>query len=274
MSAAVVPTLVGDLADEAADLAGLLRAMPADRWDAQTPAPGWTVRDQVAHLAHFDAVTRLAVSEPDEFVRLRESLGDGLAGLQAYVDGIGASHEARDGADMLRWWSEEGELLRAAVLAAPADARVPWFGPPMSLASKVTARIMETWAHGQDVADTLGARRAPTGRLRHVARIGVLAMPNSFRTHGFDVPTTPVRVVLEAPDGDSWQWGEPDAVDVVSGPAEDFCLVVTQRRHVEDTTLQVSGETAVAWIAVAQAFAGPPGAGRRPGQFTRGDRHG
>jgi uncharacterized protein (TIGR03084 family) len=138
----------------------------------------------------------------------------------------------------------------------------------MSLASKVTARIMETWAHGQDVVDALGATRTPTDRLRHVARIGVLAMPNSFATHGRPVPTDRIRVALTAPSGAVWSWGDDDAADSVSGDALDFCLVVTQRRHVADTALEVTGPTATAWIGIAQAFAGPPGAGRRAGQFA------
>ena len=42
-----------------------------------------------------------------------------------------------------------------------------------------TARLMETFAHGRDVADALGAHaRAATARLRHVCHLGV-------RTRGF-----------------------------------------------------------------------------------------
>jgi uncharacterized protein (TIGR03084 family) len=276
----VIKTLVDDLAAEAAELADVLDGLPDDAWHTPTPAVGWTVHDQVAHLAHFDWVTRLAISRPDEFVALRDSLGEGMTGLQTYVDGIGPANASRDGKDMLRWWREQGRALRDAVAAAsasPSAGRVPWFGPSMSLASKVTARIMETWAHGQDVVDGLADQgldvvRAPTDRLRHVARIGVLAMPNSFATHATPVPTDPVRVALTAPSGETWTWGPDDAADAVTGDALDFCLVVTQRRHVADTGLEVAGPAATAWIEVAQAFAGPPGAGRRAGQFVGAPR--
>jgi uncharacterized protein (TIGR03084 family) len=267
MAGQVIDALVTDLAAEVDDLAGVLDGLPDDAWDTPTPAVGWTVHDQVAHLAHFDWVTRLAISRPEEFAALRGSLGDGMAGLPAYVDSIGPANRSRDGADMLRWWREQHHALLDAV-ATDSGERVPWFGPAMSLASKVTARIMETWAHGQDVVDALGVVRTPTNRLRHVARIGVLAMPNSFATHGRPVPTDPIRVALSAPSGEVWAWGDDDAADTVSGDALDFCLVVTQRRHVADTALAVTGPTATAWIEIAQAFAGPPGAGRRPGQFT------
>jgi uncharacterized protein (TIGR03084 family) len=259
----MIDALVADLDAEVADLADVLDGLPDEAWAMPTPAVGWTVHDQVAHLAHFDWVTRLAISRPEEFIALR----DGMADLPAYVDSIGPANRSRDGADMLRWWREQHRGLSDAVAAAPGE-RVPWFGPSMSLASKVTARIMETWAHGQDVVDALGVVRTPTDRLRHVARIGVLAMPNSFATHGRPVPADPIRVALTAPSGEIWAWGEDDAADSVSGDALDFCLVVTQRRHVDDTALQVTGPTATAWIGIAQAFAGPPGAGRRPGQFA------
>jgi uncharacterized protein (TIGR03084 family) len=261
----VVDGLLADLVDEVGVLTALLDGIPESSWSTPTPAPGWSVRDQVAHLAHFDWVTRTCVARPEEFVALR----DGIPDLQAYVDSIGPANASRDGQDHLHWWREQHQRLVAAVRAAPAGTRVPWFGPSMSLASKVTARIMETWAHGQDVVDALGLERPATDRLRHVARIGVLALPNSFATHGRQVPEAPIRVALTAPDGHSaWEWGKDDAADTVTGPAEDFCLVVTQRRHVDDTALRVTGPAATAWIEVAQAFAGPAGTGRRPGQFA------
>jgi uncharacterized protein (TIGR03084 family) len=142
--------------------------------------------------------------------------------------------------------------------------RIPWYGPPMSAASFATARLMETWAHGQDVADALGVERAPTDRLRHVAFLGVRALPNSYRVRDLTVPDAPVRVELVAPSGGMWVWGDEGAADVVLGPALDFCLVVTQRRHVDDTALVASGPVATEWLRLAQAFAGPAGPGRPP----------
>lgn len=145
-------------------------------------------------------------------------------------------------------------------------ARIPWFGPPMGALSFVSARLMETWAHGQDVADALGVTRPPTARLRHVAQLGVRARPFSFLVHGEEPPSAPVHVVLRGPSGEAWDWdADVGAVDSVRGTALDFCLVVTQRRHVEDTELQIEGPVARAWMSIAQAFAGPPGPGRSPG---------
>ena len=147
----------------------------------------------------------------------------------------------------------------------------------MSLTSKLTARIMETWAHGQDVADALGRTRVPTDRLRHVAHIGVRARSFSYLVRGLPPPAVDVRVELTGPHGDIWEWGDPTSPDRVSGDAEQFCLVVTQRRHLDDTALRYTAGAAQEWLGIAQAFAGPPGEGRRPGQFdswTGGSKEG
>lgn len=257
----VVPTLVEDLRDETESVLSILDAISSGDWRAATPAVGWSVHDQVAHLAHFDHLTRMSIESPTSFTSLRDDIPD----LQVYIDGVGPANQWRDGRETLAWWRSENEQLRDAAIAAGPSVRVPWFGPPMSLASKLTARIMETWAHGQDVADALGVTREPTNRLAHVARIGVLAFPNSFRVRELPVPDIDIRVELRAPDGvTTWTWGPEDAPESVMGDAQEFCLVVTQRRHVGDTRLKVSGQHAHRWMAIAQAFAGPPGVGRSP----------
>jgi uncharacterized protein (TIGR03084 family) len=137
----------------------------------------------------------------------------------------------------------------------------------MSLASSVTARIMETWAHGQDVADAVGSNHPGGPALRHVVHIGARAFANSFMAHGLAVPQEGVRVEVSAPAGDTWAWGPPDAENRVTGSAVDFALVVTQRRHRRDSDLVATGAVADSWLEVAQAFAGPPGAKRQAGQF-------
>jgi uncharacterized protein (TIGR03084 family) len=159
-------------------------------------------------------------------------------------------------------------MLEAFARLSGSD-RIPWYGPPMSPASFMTARLMETWAHGQDVVDALGVERTSTDRLRHVAHIGVRARPFSYSTRGLSVPDEPVAVDLGGPAGDRWVWNEA-ALQTVRGDALDFCLVVTQRRHVEDTSLEMQGPLAREWMSIAQAYAGPPGTGRKPGQFSKG----
>ena len=170
---------------------------------------------------------------------------------------------------MLAWLHEQRTGLIAAVHDLDPSTRVPWYGPDMTVASSITTRIMETWAHGQDCFDALGVEHEPSGTLYHVAFIGARALPNSYRANRREVPDTPVRVELAAPDGTTWVFGADDAQQVVRGTAMDFCLLVTQRRHRDDTDLVADGDVAAEWLTIAQAFAGPPGAGRQPGEFVR-----
>ena len=136
----------------------------------------------------------------------------------------------------------------------------------MSAKSFATARIMEVWAHGQDIFDALKVPRKATDRLRHIAHMGVATFGWSFMNRHMEVPSDDVRVELLGPTGERWTWGPDGAKNRVEGSAEDFCLVVTQRRNVADTGLTVAGTTAAQWMAMAQAFAGPASDPPKPGQ--------
>jgi uncharacterized protein (TIGR03084 family) len=183
--------------------------------------------------------------------------------IDGFVADLVDQHRGLSGAQVLEWWDRTGPELVAAATAVGGSHRIPWYGPDMTVSSAITARIMETWAHGQDIADTLGAVREPTARLTHVAFLGWRAIPYAFRVHNLPQPEEPVRVDLEG-----CSFGPEDATNVVRGPLLDFCLVVTQRRHASDTDLTAEGRVAQAWLPIAQAFAGPPGAGRKAGQFS------
>jgi uncharacterized protein (TIGR03084 family) len=255
-----------DLAAEHADLDAIVAGVDDDGWSALTPAPGWSVGDQIGHLAYFDAKAREALVDPDAFEADVAAIESGV-GLEAWLAGYLDEARSLTRSELLEWWRAERRSLQGALASADPAGRIPWYGPPMGTVSFASARLMETWAHGQDVADALGVTRLPTGRLRHVAHLGVRALPWSFTVHGLAVPEVDVRVELRSPDRELWAWGPDDAQDVVSGNAIDFCLVVTQRRHPDDMRLEVHGPVAEQWIAIAQAFAGPPGEGRTPGQF-------
>ncbi|GAA4616135.1 TIGR03084 family metal-binding protein [Saccharopolyspora hordei] len=248
-----------DLRAESEELDALVAALDADQWRTPTPAEGWTIAHQIAHLAWTDERAHRAATDPERFRAEQPADAERLAAL---VDEAAAAGARLAPPELLeRWRAGRADLLHA-LTTAPAGARVPWYGPPMKVPSLATARIMETWAHGQDVVDALGLERAPTRRLRHVAHIGVRTMGFAFSLHDLPVPTEPVRVELTAPDGELWTWGPPDAADRVSGPALDFCLLVTQRRHRDDLAVTATGRTAEQWLPIAQAFAGRPGPGR------------
>jgi uncharacterized protein (TIGR03084 family) len=257
--AAVRDAVVADFTAETESLLTLLRDLAPGDWDAPTPAAGWSIRDQVTHLAYF------AVDDPEMFARQRSEL---LALGAGFPDAVAAVYRAWSGERCLAWFERSRAALLEVYRRADPAARLPWYGPGMGLASSATGRLMETFAHGTDVADTLGVHRPPTARLRHVADIGVRTFGFAFELRGRPVPEAAVRVELAAPDGSTWTWGPATGEDVVRGPALDFCLVVTQRRNAADTQLQVSGPTATEWISIAQAYAGAPSDGRRPGLFA------
>jgi uncharacterized protein (TIGR03084 family) len=262
-----VQELCDDLRVETADLMSVIGSLAADQWDTPTPAEGWTVKDQISHLAFYDEMAMIAVADPEKFAQMLEETLANPAGdpsTERYRDMPGS--DVREALQLAR-----AHLIETVTPLDPSQ-RIPWYGPAMSLASFITARIMETWAHGQDVADALGVSRRPTDRLRHVAFIGARALPNSYVSHGLPVPEAPVRVELDGVDGQPWVFGPAGAVNVVRGPALDFCLVVTQRRHPADTALSTDGPVAAEWLTIAQAFAGPAGSGRQPGQFAEGGR--
>ena len=241
-----------DLAAEHAALDAIVADIDEATWAKPTPAEGWDVRDTIIHLIQADMAASLAVLDPDEFAKAKEAMNAG-GGLEWFASGEGLS-----GAEVLELWrSERNKMLDAFRSRGPKD-RIPWFGPDMSTLSFATARLMETWSHGQDVADTVGAPWPATDRLRHVCHIGVTTRGWSYINRGLPIPESDVRVELTSPSGDVWTWGPDDATDVVRGSALDFCLVVTQRRRPDSTDLMTEGDLATEWIGIAQAFAGPP----------------
>jgi uncharacterized protein (TIGR03084 family) len=263
--AADLDALLTDLADETRVVDDVLAPLNETEWERPTPAVGWAIRDQVSHLAYFDETATLAATDPDRF---RTEAAELMALGSGFPDEIARRYRTRSPQELLAWF----RATRARFISVFSDldpkARLPWYGPDMSAASSATARLMETWAHGQDIVDTLGVHRELTARLRHVAHLGVVTFGFAFRLHGREVPDAPVRVGLTAPDGTTWEWGPTDARDIITGPALDFCLVVTQRRHRADTALKIDGPVATEWMSIAQVFAGSPGPGRPPGGFV------
>ena len=264
-----IPDLCVDLVAETDVLTECLaegtRRFGAASGDTPTPAAGWNVRDQMAHLLFFDRAMTTAVVDPERFDAERAELAADPRGI---AEGVAAATRAMSLDDVLARFADARAALIDAFTSAEPATRVPWYGPAMSLGAGMTARIMETWAHGQDVFDAFGLAHPVTSALRQVAHIGVRALPNSYRTRGLDVPDVPVRVELAGAHGELWEWGDADAADRVTGSAVDFCLVVTQRRHVDDTSLVRVGPVATEWMTIAQAFAGGAGRGRAPGQFA------
>ncbi len=248
--------MLADLRAEQHDLAGLVETVDLD---APTPAQGWTVRDTVAHLAGSDVEAERAAARPQDFL---DGLGAVAADIEGFLTGQLLARRELTREQLTADWQGGFDQLLTALAAVPDGTKIPWYGPPMSPASFATARLMEYWAHGQDVADAAGAIRTPTARLRHIVHLGVRTRGFAQVNRGLEPDPTPVAVELTAPDGSAWSYGDLGAEQRVTGTALDFCLLVTQRRHRDDLRLQTHGAAADAWLDVAQAFAGPPGPGR------------
>ncbi|MCX5200509.1 TIGR03084 family metal-binding protein [Streptomyces sp. NBC_00237] len=253
--------VISDLRDESAELDLHVRDLTDAQWRLSTPAPGWTVAHQIAHLAWTDSVALLSATDPGAFAA---EVGRAAADPGGFVDESADAWASVPPAELLARWRAGRERLHGVLADAPSGTRFPWYGTSMGVASMATGRLMETWAHGQDVADALGVHRTPTPRLRQVARIGVRARDYAYVARGLKPPQEDFRVELTGPGGESWAYGPEDAAQRVTGPALDFCLLATQRAHRADLALRAEGAEADQWLDIAQAFAGPPGEGRAP----------
>lgn len=251
--------MVADLRAESDELDALVADLAPERWATPTPAPGWSIAHQIAHLLWTDRVALTAVTDEHAFAAVLAEAGKDPSG---FVDAGAEELAATPPQRLLADWRDTRNRLHDELLAVVDGRKLPWFGPPMSAASMATARLMETWAHGLDVADALGMRRPGTARLRSIAHIGVRTRDFAFTINGLAPPQDPFYVQLRAPDGSTWSWGPEDAAQRVTGAAEDFCLLVTQRRPRAELDVSATGADAETWLGIAQAFAGPPGPGR------------
>lgn len=255
--------LLADLDAESAALDAMVAGLDARQWATPTPAVGWTVAHQIGHLLWTDRMAALSAARPDQFTTAIDKV---LAGddVDRYVDTAAAAEAARPQDGVMADWRATRAELAEALAAVPDGVKLPWFGPPMSAASMVSARLMETWAHGLDVADALGIERADSDRIRAVVHLAVRTRDFAYLVNGLTPPAAPFRYEITAPSGRLWTWGPDDAPDVVRGPAVDLCALATQRRNLADLQLTLIGDETVRWAGIAQCFAGPPGGGRPP----------
>ncbi len=251
--------IIDDLEAESEVLDGLVANLPAQQWALPTPAPRWTIAHQVAHLLWTDRVSLTSITDEPAFGEL---LVEAQSKIATFVDDAADELASLPPDMLLAEWRSTRAALHSALREVPDGRKLMWFGPPMSAASMATARMMETWAHGLDVADALSAPPSATARLKSIAHLGVRTRDYAYAVNGQTPPAEPFRVELTAPDGGLWAWGPQDAGQRVTGSALDFCFLVTQRRPRAELDLRAQGADAEHWLGIAQAFAGPPGRGR------------
>lgn len=263
---ATVDDVLADLTAEGDDLDRLVSALDSEGWKLPTPAPGWTIAHQIAHLTSSDQLAVLAATDGAAFQARQAELGDDF---DAAVDAGMAPYLAQPSDRLLAEWRAGRDEVRDALASVPPGQKVPWIVVSMAPATLASTRLMELFAHGLDVADALGVQRAPTDRIAHVAHVGVRTRDFAYLARGLTPPAEEVRVELTSPSGQLWTWGPADAGQRVTGPALDFCLLVTKRRHRDDLALVADGRDADQWLDIAQAYAGPPTQGRAPGGSGR-----
>jgi uncharacterized protein (TIGR03084 family) len=255
-----------DLRAEADELHAFLATLADEDWGRVTPFLGWTPWDVVAHLHYFDHVSLLALTDEKGFAARRRELVKALGAGTTNREIGRREYGALGNRELLDGWHRTCQEMAEQLGASDPKRRLPWFGPDMGVKMFTTARLMETWAHGQDVYDLMRTARTHTDRIRHIAVLGVKTFGWTFANRGLEPPGPPPHVRLVAPSGAVWEWNEASDAGLVSGDALEFCQVVTQGRNVADTSLEVRGEVATRWMAIAQCFAGGPADPPKPGE--------
>jgi enediyne biosynthesis protein E11 len=253
-----------DLVAEGEALGKIIAGLDASQWALPTPAPGWTVKHQVAHMTSVFRIAGLAGSDPELFVKQ-------TAGAEKDFDAAVAEllkpYLAASPEGLLANWRAELDAAVTALAAVPSDQLVPWVARQLPAPVLACAGMMELFAHGQDIADTVGAQRECTDRIGHLAWFATRNRDFGYQVRGLTPPQAPFRYEITAPSGEQWAFGPADAEQLIAGPALDFCLLVTRRRHRDDLAVRATGADADHWLDIAQAYRGSPGPGRQPGQF-------
>jgi uncharacterized protein (TIGR03084 family) len=256
-----------DFRDECDALHQLLAGLDDADFERCSRFKQWSINEVLIHLHHWNwAVEQALVDEPG-FMRT-------VAELKAFRQtGTMRAFEKRwagplHGQALLAAWRQQYRQVADRFAGVDPRQRLKWSGPDMSARSSITARLMETWAHGQAVYDLLGVERTDTDRIRNIAVLGINTFGWTFTTHQQPLPALRPQVRLTAPSGTLWSWHEEAGEgDLIEGSATEFCQVVTQVRNIADTRLRVVGEAASRWMAIAQCFAGsaetPPAPGTR-----------
>jgi uncharacterized protein (TIGR03084 family) len=245
-----------DLEAQYQELDDLVAELDNKKWSLETPFFHWTIFDEVAHIAFFDHESLLAIEEPIRFKERAKKVMKIIRSEDNWPKRFNPMLGPKEPDELLSHWRDIRTRLLQRLKKMSLKDRLTWYGPDMSACSFATARLMETWAHAQDVFDTLRVKRINSTRLRHVAHIGMVTFGWSFKVRGMKVPAITPHAELSGPSGEMWVWGKPDVSERIWGSAEEFCLVVTQRRNVADTQLKWQGEHVEKWLSMAQAFAG------------------
>lgn len=252
-----------DFAEESEALYSILEPLSDEDFQRQTQFKTYKVHDVIAHLHIFNWAAEESIRDGDSFIRFYKGLGQRRKELG--LDLIGVTDLWLDDNEngvrnraLLDVWRDYYRGMAQRLADIDPRMRVKWAGPDMSVRSSLTARLMETWAHGQELYDLLGIERVDKDRIKNIAVLGINTFGWTFKNRGMEIPADVPYVKLTAPSGEIWEWNEPNEANCVVGNATEFCQVVAQTRNIADTQLSVTGETATRWMSIAQCFAGGP----------------
>lgn len=243
-----------DLEAETAALTAVVGELTEAQWRAPTVAVGWDSHETVLHLGAADWIAHLTLTDPESFAVVRERMSSGAVSLNKLA---GADVPTLSGSDLWRWFVDGRTAMIDALRRLTPKDRVTWIGPEIGARSMATGRLMETWTHSHDLADTFGVDYPRTDRLRHIAHLGFVTREFSYVNRGLTPPSDPVRVELTAPNGDTWVWGADTASNRVTATAYEFCKVLTRRQPLADSAVHTEGLLAKEWMEIAQPWIEP-----------------
>lgn len=244
-----------DFRDESSALACQLLPLTDAEFEIPTLFKGWTINNILRHLHVWNIAAGKSLEGDEAFADFMAKLMAGGPALRfaereaAYLVGVA-------GAELLDAWMTGFDDLATRFARTDPKLRLKWVGPDMSAISSVTARLMETWSHGQAVYDVLGVERTNADRIGNIVLLGVNTYGWAFKNRKEEPPGPMPRLRLTAPSAAIWEYGEGN--DLIEGDAAEFCQIVSQCRNIADTSLLVEGPVATRWMAIAQCFAGPP----------------
>lgn len=244
-----------DIAAETKALTAVVEGLTEDQWRSPTVVEGWDSHETILHLAATDWLCHLTLVDPQSFVDVRTQLSKGETSVHKTV-----GHEVRafQGRELWEWFLKGRNTMTDALRDTDPKKRITWLGPDIGARSLATSRLLETWTHSHDLADSFEVEYPRTDRLRHIAHIGVVTREFSYINRGLTPPDQPIRVELLSPNGELWTWGPEDAADKVMASAYEFCKVITRRVPIADSSVKTQGAPAKKWMEIAQPWIEPP----------------
>ena len=247
-----------DFKTESDALYELLKPLSDENLEQTTQFKNWTLNTVLQHLHYFNYAADLSLKDERGILQLLNDLQTSQKTGESLVAYTDRQLDGIKGQSLLRLWRDYYTGMSDSFREADPNIRVKWAGPDMSVLSSITARLMETWSHGQEVYDLLGVVREDRNHIKNIVVIGNNTFGWTFMNRGEDTPDDKPFLRVYGPTGDMWEFNDHSEDSRIEGSATEFCQVVTQTRNIQDTTQNVVGKTANRWMAVAQCFAGPP----------------